>query len=415
MSAKSKLKVAKKKRGGHKGWTTSLATEISEKLTTETEKEELLVLKKSLVEKLENLKILDDEILDLLCEDDDVDDDEVQKEVEESGKLRQGMTKVLVQLESKLEMMKEKSLSNVGQKKSEEIVNVVTAANQPSRVRLPKMDIRKFSGKVCDWQEFWDAFNSCIHNNNALSAVEKFTYLRSYLVDSARACVAGFALTDANYQAAVELLKERFGKDVVVRRAHINGLMNVRPVFNESDVMRLRTLYDQVETHHRTLAALGADEQSYSSIIVPSLLEKLPETIRLAITRGKAEYEEWILEDLLKNLKIELELREQHQSTLRSPRKDWPLNSGTSGTRKPAPSTSSTLLLNQAVRCAFCLGDHPHEQCAKIASIGERKNLIRKYGRCFTCLKKGHKSRDCKSKPPQCSICNDGHHTALHE
>ena len=85
MSEKLNLKVAKKKRGGHKGWATSLATEISEKLSTETEREELLALKKSLEEKLENLKSLDDEILNLLCEDEDVDDDE-----KDEGQVPQG-------------------------------------------------------------------------------------------------------------------------------------------------------------------------------------------------------------------------------------------------------------------------------------------------------------------------------------
>ena len=114
--------------------------------------------------------------------------------------------------------------ANVPVAESEKTV-AASSSSQPSRVRLPKMDIQKFSGQLSQWQEFWDTFNSCIHKNKSLTAVEKFTYLRNYLVDSARACVAGFALTDANYEAAIEVLKERFGKDSLLKRTHINSIL----------------------------------------------------------------------------------------------------------------------------------------------------------------------------------------------
>ena len=349
----SPLTVARKKRGGHRGWATNLVTET---------------------------------------------------EVEESGKLRQGLQMTLVQIESRL-----RKLEAVQQpKKQEHTVTSAgaTAASQPSRVRLPKMDIQKFGGRVCEWQEFWDAFNSCIYENKSLTPVEKFTYLRSYLVDSAKACVAGFALTEANYEAGVELLKDRFGKSVVVKRAHINGLMNLKPVFSESDVSRLRAFYDKVETHQRTLTALGADEESYPSIVVPSLLEKLPETVRLTITRGE-DYEEWRLNELIQNLKAEIELSEKHQN-LRLPRKDWPPQDG----RRP-PGTGNNLFTKFANQCEFCRRDHPLEKCTRVTDLKERKNIIRKYARCFNCLK-GHRSRDCRSNV-KCQLCRGPRNTALCE
>ena len=68
-------------------------------------------------------------------------------------------------------------------------------------------------------------------------------------------------------------------------------------------------MYDIVETHHRGLKALGVDEATYSTIVVPSILEKIPEGIRLSITRGK-NYAEWTLDEMLKFLLKEIELRE---------------------------------------------------------------------------------------------------------
>ena len=91
----------------------------------------------------------------------------------------------------------------------------------------------------------------------------------------------------------------------------MNELLNTRPVFNESDTARLRGLYDFVETKYRALQALNVDERTYSEIVVPMLLERIPDSIRLTITRGK-QYLEWTLKDLLDSLLTEVELREDH-------------------------------------------------------------------------------------------------------
>ena len=50
-----------------------------------------------------------------------------------------------------------------------------------------------------------------MHNNPELSDVNKFTYLQPLLQKEAKDSIAGLALTSANYQAAIEILKKRFG------------------------------------------------------------------------------------------------------------------------------------------------------------------------------------------------------------
>ena len=42
--------------------------------------------------------------------------------------------------------------------------------------------------------------------------MDKFSCLRGLLLEPARSAITRFALTSANYEAAVELLKNRFGK-----------------------------------------------------------------------------------------------------------------------------------------------------------------------------------------------------------
>jgi hypothetical protein len=49
----------------------------------------------------------------------------------------------------------------------------------------------------------------------------------------------------------------------------------------EKDLVSLRRLCDRVETHYRGLEALGIEKNTYSSIVVPHILDCLPESVRL--------------------------------------------------------------------------------------------------------------------------------------
>ena len=180
--------------------------------------------------------------------------------------------------------------------------------------------------------------------------------------------------------------------------------MSARPVFNEGDTLRLRSLYDFAETKYRALQALGVEEWSYSEVVVPAFLKKIPDSIGLTNTRGK-EYLQWTLGDMLNALLVEVELREDHCRTQR--------RVGSSDERKD-PFTARALFTakGQDQRCAFCLGTHSPEECKKVTNTEERKKLLLKFGRCFKCIKKGHRVRDCKAIV-KCKNCEGSHNTCL--
>ena len=117
-------------------------------------------------------------------------------------------------------------------------------------------------------------------------------FLRSLLLRSAKSAVGGFALTSANHELAIELVKKRYGKKVVIQRALISKLLNPCPVFDKSDQPRICSHFDFAEMKCRVLQALGVEEWSYSEVVMPRLLEKIPNPIRLTITQGK-KYLEW--------------------------------------------------------------------------------------------------------------------------
>ena len=128
--------------------------------------------------------------------------------------------------------------------------------------------------------------------------------MRSLVEGTAYDTIAGLALTAANYKVAVDLLKQRFGQRQFIINCHLENLMKITPLNSSADIKRVRRLYDNIEQNCRGLKALGVTSESYGALLVPVLLHKLPEDIRLEVSRkmGKTSEEEnqWDLDKILK-------------------------------------------------------------------------------------------------------------------
>ena len=414
----SLILVQKKKirtRAGHKAYVTKTLGDIKKNggNLKKEERTKIINLKSSLEEQYEAIKALDNEILDLLSDKEGVEDEEINTEIEEAGRLRADIKTAIATLD---ELWRNKdSTENTSTQEKEMTHQTSTPDTRVIRAKLPKLEVRKFDGKPEQWQEFWDGFENSVHSNPNLSAIDKFSYLRGLVEEPAKTAIAGFALTSANYEAALELLKRRFGKKENIQKAHINELMIVAPVQSARDTAKLRKLHDTVETHHRGLQALNVEPSTYSVIVVPAIIEKLPESVRLTITRGK-KTNEWSMDELLRELLTEVELREEHSYAI-VPEKSKQEEKTGGNRRRPwnGPTTSSTLLTRTFDNnCAFCRGKHEHHDCKEVTSIAERKQLIRKYGRCFICIRKGHIATNCKSNYT-CGIRGGSHHRSICE
>jgi len=56
---------------------------------------------------------------------------------------------------------------------------------------LPKLSISKFDGNPLKWTSFWDIFKSTIHDSTNFAKIQKFCYLRSYLISEAAETIEG--------------------------------------------------------------------------------------------------------------------------------------------------------------------------------------------------------------------------------
>ena len=64
----------------------------------------------------------------------------------------------------------------------------------------------------------------------------------------------------------------------------MESLSKTAPPTNE--ITSLRSFFDTCEANIRGLEALGVTTDTYGSLLIPILLEKLPQTIRFAIFRS---------------------------------------------------------------------------------------------------------------------------------
>ena len=138
---------------------------------------------------------------------------------------------------------------------SEQIASTSNVHSTASLPKLPKLQLPKFNGRVTEWNSFWDSFNSAIHSNPSISNVNKFNYLQSLLEGSASRAIKGLTLTSANYDNAISILQEHYGKTQQTIAAHMDEILKI-PACNTSRTSQLRYVYDKISVHVRCLASI---------------------------------------------------------------------------------------------------------------------------------------------------------------
>lgn len=180
-------------------------------------------------------------------------------------------------------------------------------------VKLPKLEMKSFGGKQLEWSEFWDAFESSVHNNDQLSPVDKFNYLRGKLFGEARHSVAGLSLSNANYEVAVRILRERFGNTDDIIDLHYKKLVNIPAARNNTE--SLRFFMDSVERHLRSLQVLKENVDQH--VFVSMILSKLPSDVLLQLEIMKGADNKWTirkLRDLLRQYIVSKEKAERNKT-----------------------------------------------------------------------------------------------------
>ena len=139
--------------------------------------------------------------------------------------------------------------------------NHAASASQQERevfeqnVRLPKLSLPKFSESVLQWKGFWDSFQAAVHNKPCMAPINKFMYLKAKLDLHALIVASGLALSNENYDVALQMLETRFVDTNSILEAHYSQLHELSSVSNQ--LFHHRIFVDTFELNLRALQALG--------------------------------------------------------------------------------------------------------------------------------------------------------------
>ena len=400
----SSLTKKRKIRGGFRAHSTKLSTDAKVLLSQDEPdilKTEHLSL--SLKEKVKTLQHIDDEIFNLIS------DDDVEAEVINCEELRSEIQSLIVKLDAKTEALKSKarnqaSLNFSQPNPSSSGLGVVSTQNT---TKLPKLQLPKYEGDPRNWQEWWDAFE-IIHNSTTLASVDKFRHLKTLLEGPAAKAISGIQMTNSNYEEAVDILKKRFSQKQIIINAHMEALLSLQRVSSERDIRSLRKLYDAIEVNVRSLKTLGIDFKQYGALLIPVIMNKVPDEIRLIITK-EIKGEDWELDGILEILQGELEAREQ-SNQLQMKQSNGNFTKHAQGHHHF--TTSALVAEGRKITCSYCNGSHYSAKCEIVSNPQARKVILRKQGRCFVCLRKNHLSKDCRSNV-RCYDCKGRHHSSI--
>ena len=163
-----------------------------------------------------------------------------------------------------------------------------------------------------------------------------------------------------HYKKAIVIIKKRFGNKQLATNKHMD-------VF------------------------LGIPSQSYGGLLCSMLMNKLPRDLRILMSRD-IKNDNWDHDRLLGLLEAEVEAREKASSS--STTTDSSSNSHRDQKSKyrgrQLPSAAVLKMDSSPTTCTNCHGSHTSNSCQTVSNVTARKDILRKGGRCFLCLKKNH-------------------------
>ena len=164
----------------------------------------------------------------------------------------------------------------------------------------------------------------------------------------------------------------------------------------------LRQFYDETETYIRGLDSSGQCEDTYGSMLVPVMFQKLPAEVKKTMTR-EHDSSSWRLSDIRRILLKELTIMEAgNDLQLSSFQTTAAFVTNSSRQRndyqRKGDSTreSNFSSLKNSKYCVFCKNSsHYSTDCQRITDYESRIEIVRRYKLCFNCLW-NHRVSDCK-------------------
>ncbi|XP_050535103.1 uncharacterized protein LOC126902121 [Daktulosphaira vitifoliae] len=261
-------------------------------------------------------------------------------------------------------------------------------SNQPSIVNLAPLNVPTFSGCYKEWSTFNDIFIALIHENEALSDVQRFFYLKNSL--------AGDALK------------------VIQLQQHTKAIYDLQSIDEESS-RSLRQFIDELMGNMKALENLGHDTNKWGQLLIHVILTKLDEKTLRAWEKQASKNKVSKVEELIDFLNNHFQMLEAVESATKvngvseNKFKDKKRNNYEQQKKTVFHSTQKKF------KCYMCNEtSHAIYHCKKFLelNIKDRRSKINQLNICEVCLSQQSESHACKFSG--CRKCGEKHNTLLH-
>ena len=298
-----------------------------------------------------------------------------------------------------------KQITTHQQESLKEIASSISKKDVNLNAKLPKLDLKSFSGGYSEWSEFFDTFKSAVDSNSSLAPVQKLQYLKACLKGDAAALVKNLNLNDTNYGIALDLLKGRYENIKNIREAHLDNIFNVSTMVKKS-ASNIRKLCVIMNENIQALRNVGEPVDQWNSLLVYHCKKKLDSDTRFEWEKSTANvvnptFKQML--DFLNDFAYALESSEEKAKRV------------SHGYKANAQATTKCLNVVHKNNCFLCEGDHHLAYCPDYTRLNahEKKTKIIGLKLCLNCFSRQHFVSKCP-KPASCRTCKKKHHPTLH-
>uniref|UniRef100_A0A914MDV1 Integrase catalytic domain-containing protein n=1 Tax=Meloidogyne incognita TaxID=6306 RepID=A0A914MDV1_MELIC len=296
-----------------------------------------------------------------------------------------------------------------------------------SLAHLPRMALPQFAGNCVEFPSFWSSFQAAVGDLPNISDSVKLSYLKSCLRSAPLAVIESFPLVDQSYPQAVDLLKQKYENPTEISRSLCQSLKQL-PTVRKGEYF-CRDLSSLVNEFESLICRFTQQGENTDNIHIQLEIEsKLPTFVLEEIYRAKETTPAWTTELLKQKLKAILKRKEDISAMNHSsPQKSQvqppfqkiysPRNDSPPGPRSSLTFNTQTARRSNAVEpklpCLFCnVFGHFSPSCQQFPDLYSRRNKLKELRRCFSCMKEGHTTPQCRM-PMKCSSCGGPHPRAL--
>ncbi|XP_058446018.1 uncharacterized protein LOC131427111 [Malaya genurostris] len=317
-----------------------------------------------------------------------------------------------VSIQTKLEEKKNAEANQARMTTNVASLNPAIVANSSAphlQVPLPTFD-----GNLENWYSFKCMFQTIMRRYPNESPAIKLYHLKNSLIGNAAGKIDQDVINNNNYEAAWKMLEDTYEDERVIIDTHIEALLNLPKLTCESGE-ELRKLIDTCSKNvdalnNRNLPVNGLAEMMLVNLVAKRLDK---ETRKL--------WESQLPKEELPSFLLMIDFLRERCRVLQKVQNYSESRSSTGASKQRGKTEQKSITAKNFVQtskesCFNCSGEHSIYKCDAFKDLGvaERYNKVKQSGLCFNCLRRGHRTVDCKSEQ-SCKVCRRKHHSLLHE